>query len=119
MLKTDFYRVRNLQLGEGNLSCELVFNEGHDIFGGHFPQQPVVPGVCMIQIIKELLEEHLNLRLLLKSTGPVKFLQLITPEVIPEVHIQWKPTENGYAVNAVMRKDADLFKINGLYEISE
>ena len=70
----------------------------------------------MLQIVKELLEQQLDRKLILRSTGQVKFLQLITPDISPEVHINWKESENGFLVTASFRKDADLFKLSGTME---
>lgn len=116
MLMNDFFTFHDLQAGDHNLVCNVMFNKQHAIFKGHFPEQPVVPGVCMMQIVKELLQRHLNKTFLLRNTGQVKFLQLITPEVNPEINISWKESDQKYFVNAIFRKDADLFKFTGVYE---
>lgn len=116
MLMNDFYTVHELQPSLDSLSCVVVFNSTHQIFEGHFPGQPVVPGVCMVQITKELLQQQLDKSLILRSTGQVKFLQLITPDVIPEVNISWKETDKGYLVGASFKKDADLFKLTCIFE---
>ena len=113
----DFYTIHELQPSLDSLSCIIVFNGSHHIFDGHFPGQPVVPGVCMVQMVKELLQQQFDKSLILRSTGQIKFLQLITPEVMPEIHISWKETDNGYLVNAGFKKDTDLFKLTGTFEI--
>ena len=51
MLMNDFYTISDLQTEEFSISCKATFNKDHDIFNGHFPGQPVVPGVCMMQMI--------------------------------------------------------------------
>ena len=116
MLKNDFYTVHELQSSHSSLSCIIVFDRSHAIFEGHFPGQPVVPGVCMMQIVRELLEQQTNRKLLLRQAAQVKFLRLITPEVSPEVQVSWTKSEQGYQVSASFRKDADLFKLSGLLE---
>lgn len=116
MLKTDFYTVHELQSTHESMSCSLVFNQAHSIFNGHFPGQPVVPGVCMIQIVRELLEQQFDMTLRLRSAAQVKFLRLITPADEPVVHIEWKETAGGYAVNAGFKLDADLFKLSAIFE---
>jgi 3-hydroxyacyl-[acyl-carrier-protein] dehydratase len=116
MLMSDFYTVHELQSSNDRLSCLIVFNQTHRIFEGHFPQQPVVPGVCTIQIVKELLEQQLDRKLILRSASQVKFLQLITPDIVPEVSISWKQTGETYSVNAVLKKDKDLFKFSGMFD---
>jgi len=117
MLLNDFYSVRDPQQSDDSSSCIVVFNGSHEIFNGHFPSQPVVPGVCMMQMIKELMQRQLNKQLLLHSAGQVKFLQLITPEISPEVHLSWKAHEPGYLVNASFRQGSDLFKFSGLFKV--
>jgi 3-hydroxyacyl-[acyl-carrier-protein] dehydratase len=117
MLMNDFYTVSELHSEEHSISCKASFNKDHDIFNGHFPGQPVVPGVCMMQMVKELLEQQFGKKLILRSTGQVKFLRLITPEIAPLVGISWKDTDSGYLVTALFKDEIDLFKLSGTYNI--
>ncbi len=93
MLIDDFYSCRDVKAGDSEYSCTLVFNAAHDIFKGHFPGNPVVPGVCTMEIIKELLQQQVGKSLVLRSTGNVKFLKLVTPDMAPVIKIGWKETE--------------------------
>jgi 3-hydroxyacyl-[acyl-carrier-protein] dehydratase len=118
MLMNDFYTVSGIQQEANALSCSVVFNAAHAIFNGHFPGHPVVPGVCMLEIIKELLQQQTGTKMTLRQAGNVKFLQLITPEVQPVFHITWKSAENGYSVVAtISNKNTALFKMNGEYSV--
>ena len=45
----------------------------------HFPNVPIVPGVCQIQIITELLEMYLGKRLYLSEVKNIKFLSVLEP----------------------------------------
>ena len=113
----DFYSIEYLQREPNSVSCRIVFNAQHDIFKGHFPQQPVVPGVCMMQMVKELLEAQTDQNLWLRNAGQVKFLQLITPDVQPTINISWKQEDAGYNVKAAFSNDtSDLFKLSGSFE---
>lgn len=117
MMMNDFYAIAGLDCTADSIRCVATFNKEHSIFEGHFPGQPIVPGVCMIQMVKDLLEQLLGKSLLLRSTGQVKFLQLITPEISPEVNISWKVEGNTLVVNAVFMSTAPLFKLSGTYEV--
>lgn len=118
MLKNDFYTVHDPEPGNNSLVCRIIFNAGHDIFKGHFPQQPVVPGVCMMQIVKELLEEQTGKKLFLQQAPQVKFLQLTLPETEPEITINWSADGDLFSVNAVFKKEGTaLFKMNGTLKI--
>ena len=116
-MQNEIHNISNFQLEEGKLSCNVSYDANHEIFSGHFPEQPVVPGVCTMDMIKELLQTALDKKLILRSTGQVKFLQLILPDVQPEVLITWQIADNGYNVAASLKaNEAFLFKMNGVFE---
>jgi len=82
-------------------SCILMDPE-HPIFKGHFPGNPVLPGVCTVQIAKELLEKSLAKDLMLTRAGSVKYLGFISPVSTPEVTFNLavnKIQENYFACN--------------------
>lgn len=82
MLLKDFYTVQKLEnVSEGKYDAVVQLNNQHDIFKGHFPGNPVTPGVCMMQIIKELSQEILGSSLFMTSSSNVKFMALINPDV--------------------------------------
>ncbi len=119
MLMNDFYKIEYIQRDPNSVSCKVSFNTQHDIFKGHFPSQPVVPGVCMMEMVKELLEQQTDEALWLRDAGNVKFLQLITPDVSPIINISWQKNKQGYEVNASFKNEvSDLFKLTGKFEPS-
>jgi len=116
MLLNDFYTCQDVIRNDADFSAVIIFNAGHDIFKGHFPGHPVAPGVCMMEIVKELLQQQTGKKLMLHTAGNVKFLQLITPDSQPLLNLQWKENENGYSVNATFRSESSfLFKLDGKY----
>lgn len=68
-------------------SVQVVLNPQHPVYGGHFPGQPVVPGVCMLQIIKECVEEICKHTLQYKQIASCKFLSAINPNETPELKL--------------------------------
>ena len=117
MLMNDLYSCRDVQATENDSTCTIDFNANHDIFKGHFPGQPVVPGVCMMEMVKELFQQQTGKNVWLRSAGNVKFLQLITPDLSPLVKINWKENGDSYDINASFHLDtAVLFKMNGTYD---
>ena len=112
----DFYTCHDTESREAELSCCIVFNADHAIFKGHFPGQPVVPGVCMMEIVKELLQSTVNKPLMLRNVRSVKFLGFISPDMQPVVNVKWKEGEGGYVVTASFGLNgAALFKLDGVY----
>jgi 3-hydroxyacyl-[acyl-carrier-protein] dehydratase len=86
----------------GRLRAVLRINPGHSIFDGHFPGQPVVPGVCMIQIVKELLMTVTGEEPLLKGGDIFKFLAILDPTKNDRVNadITYENDEAGLHVQA-------------------
>ena len=95
MLLQDFYSVDTLNsVSEGKYIASITLNKHHAIFKGHFPGNPVTPGVCMMQIIKEITESILKVSLTMVSTSNVKFMALINPEVNAKLTLDLEIFEN-------------------------
>ncbi len=89
MLLKDFYTVNAIdQKDENNYSVVIRVNENHEVFTGHFPGNPIMPGVCMMQIIKELTAQITQCNLVMQSLSNVKFMALINPFVTPELKLE-------------------------------
>lgn len=89
MLLKDFYTVENVEkISDEKYNATVFLNKEHAIFKGHFPGNPVTPGVCMMQIIKELSQDILGSSLILKSSSNVKFMALINPEVNAKLRLE-------------------------------
>jgi 3-hydroxyacyl-[acyl-carrier-protein] dehydratase len=120
MLEGDFFRILSRQgpdddpslPGVRNLKMTVGLNAGHAIFGGHFPGNPVVPGVCQIQMVREGVESSLRIKTRLTSADQVKFLSLIVPEVHPVLELNCKikaDTGQGLGVSAVISDHETVF----------
>lgn len=89
MLLQDFYTIKSIDKNDDHNYVVVIFvNEKHDVFKGHFPGNPIMPGVCMMQIIKELTEQITNTTLVMQSLSNVKFMALINPFVTPELKLE-------------------------------
>ena len=98
MLK-EFYTLNSLEKQDAeNYLCTLTLNPQHAIFKGHFPGNPITPGVCMMQIIKNLTEEITRHKLFLAKTTNVKFMALINPITHPILQLTL----------TIQHKDADI-----------
>lgn len=76
------------------ITAAINLQSSHEIFGGHFPGRPVLPGVCMLQISQELLEKATGSPLIMRRTGQVKFLQPVDPAIKNQLHISIRTTDN-------------------------
>ena len=92
--------------------ASIDINASHHIFGGHFPGHPVVPGVCMLQMIKEILETAVEKKTQLQKADFLKFLSVINPLENPAINVEFSYQEKEDAavvVNGRLFKDAVTF----------
>jgi 3-hydroxyacyl-[acyl-carrier-protein] dehydratase len=89
MVLKDFYNIVSQEkTADSKYTITILINEKHEVFKGHFPGNPIMPGVCMIQIIKELTESITQSSLMIQTLSNVKFMALINPEVNPELRLE-------------------------------
>lgn len=120
MLLKDFYEITSFEKTEGQkYVAHIIINKSHDVFKGHFPGNPVTPGVCMMQIIKELTQQAVNAQLMMKSASNIKFMALINPEVNPELKLELEITEAEDASvkvkNTTYFEDTTALKLSCIY----
>ncbi|MDR0228196.1 MAG: 3-hydroxyacyl-ACP dehydratase [Flavobacteriaceae bacterium] len=91
MLIENFYTVQEVaETASANYVAKIKLNAAHAVFKGHFPNNPVMPGICMIQIIKELSETVLKQDLFMEQVSNVKFMTLINPEKCADLTIEFQ-----------------------------
>jgi 3-hydroxyacyl-[acyl-carrier-protein] dehydratase len=80
------YTIGHFKVDEnGRVDAGIHLCREHPVFEGHFPGNPILPGVCTVQIIKELLEKALNKPFILMKAGNIKYLGFINPDLHPEI----------------------------------
>jgi 3-hydroxyacyl-[acyl-carrier-protein] dehydratase len=120
-----FYKELNSTFSkenEQNFSSTVEINAGHPIFHGHFKQVPITPGVCIIQMIKEIVSEKLKLELFLEEGDNIKFLAMVNPLETPKLTIQFQLTfvDIGLVCVAACSTDASVcVKFKGKFKMIE
>ena len=93
MLIEGLYTVQNLEQNEEEVKAKVKLHKEHEVFKGHFPGNPIMPGVCMIQMIKELTEQVTGKELFLSVASNVKFMAKINPEENEVIDLALKISE--------------------------
>ena len=91
-LINSLYKIVAKDVVESSLRYDILLDANHFIYQAHFPGEPITPGVCLIQIAKELLEEHLNLKFNIQMIKNVKFLNVISPVERPQITYVFEKT---------------------------
>lgn len=121
MLKDNFFFIKCVEVNDLELIFSLSINESHEIFEDHFPNQPVTPGVTLIQMVEECLEEYFQKKLKVKTIANVKFLNVLNPTESNQFNIVINYIENSeeLKVKAVGENDEKVFfKLSGIYLFS-
>lgn len=119
ILLNDFFTINDKVTSETEIWAELHINSDHKIFEGHFPNQPVVPGVCMMQMVKEVLESVIGKETNLKQAADMKFLAVINPLENNLIHasIKYSSDESGNTnvVASLFKDELVHFKFKGQF----
>lgn len=81
----NLYHIVSKDVVDASICYNIHLDASHFIYQAHFPDEPITPGVCIIQIARELLEEHLGIGLEIQKVKNVKFLNVISPLATPNV----------------------------------
>lgn len=123
MLLDNFYFIRSYEPADLSLKAVLEFDNTHSIFKGHFPEVPVVPGVCMMQIVKELFEKHSGKTVRLTKVPLMKFLSLINPlqNATVQIDLQYSQVDdNNFLITAsLLNENVVYFKFKGVAMVSD
>ena len=99
ILLNDFYTIINRDASDSTVRAKISINPTHMIFEGHFPGLPIVPGVCMMQIIREIMEVTTERSLMIVGADNMKFLSVINPDQNPEVDVSITYSEDSGTFN--------------------
>lgn len=90
MLLNDLYTIQSLTETQNGIQATVQLRADHAIFKGHFPGQPVLPGVCMMEMIAEITGKYLEKEFRIYGGPLIKFLHMIDPLHHPLISLEIK-----------------------------
>ena len=114
LLENKFYRILSEERSEGlSAKYHVAILSECDVYNGHFPGDPVCPGVCNIETIKECAILLSGEQLRYSTIKQCRLTALATPTVCPEVDVQvsLSPLGEGYSVQASIADDKQTYMI--------
>lgn len=121
MNEMDFYQMLDDQKSDDGWIMTFSLNPKHRIFEGHFPGQPILPGVCMVQIVKDAVCRLTGKNCFLAEARQIKFLEMIIPDEkdIFSFRLMKTETEDSCFVQASFEKAGKtVFKFQGSFKLS-
>lgn len=87
---TDAPELTHLELDSARgLRARFHIGLNHPVFRGHFPGQPVLPGVAQIHWAVRTAQRHLSCRGRFSGLEALKFRRLIVPPADIELDLDW------------------------------
>jgi len=118
MLKDGFFTIKEAVDLENGQTYRIALNASHPIFQAHFAGNPIMPGACVVQLIKELATDYFGRTFFTCGVKNMKFLQAINPLESPEISVRliFSQQEAGrISVSALMSNDDTVFSKSTLF----
>jgi len=90
------------------------------VFEGHFPDNPILPGVVMVEAVRVSLGQLFQKDFRLQSALSIKFLAVLNPEECREVNLSIKHSEvgDGQKIDAnLYLEEKVFFKMKAVYQV--
>ena len=81
LLDNLYYVVNRHLVDDEQWRLMIKFNTSHPVFDGHFPDHPIVPGACLVQIAQELTSVLRQEPIRFAKISNLKFRQPIVPSM--------------------------------------
>jgi 3-hydroxyacyl-[acyl-carrier-protein] dehydratase len=104
------------------VKADITLNPLHQIFEAHFPGRPILPGVYMMQMVKEVVEVWTDKKIRLVLGQDLKFLSVINPEENTMVQLEIKISTEGEKIRVVAQLLSNavvFFKFKGVFVKSD
>jgi 3-hydroxyacyl-[acyl-carrier-protein] dehydratase len=112
----DFFTYQIESKHADTIKAIVSINARHPLYKGHFPGQPVTPGVVLIEIIRQVLSGMLHKKLIFSAAKEIKFIAAVIPTEITEIKltIEYKQSPEGIEANCVFSGNEQIFtKLKG------
>ena len=86
----DAFRDDLHEIRDGVFSASFVFDPGLSVFAGHFPGNPLLPGIMEIEIIRRVAEAARAGRFRIDTVSRAKFTGPIRPGDVISVEVALK-----------------------------
>ena len=102
MLLNSLYTIESLNKEGQKISAELFIDQAHEIFSGHFPSQPVLPGVCLLEMVKDIIKETYGHSYNMTKSNNIKYLSIVDPTQNSKLRFELKVEEIENSLNTTV-----------------
>lgn len=106
------YKIQSYQSEEaGAFGHHLYFNANHEVFGAHFPGNPIVPGAVLIDVVRSAASDVLGKEMRVVEVKNAKFITVIVPDsdVTLNITSRCAQAENGVLFKSVVSDSEKIY----------
>lgn len=93
VLQDNLFSIMSQAQEDGQPAFQVQIHKEWPIYKAHFPGHPITPGVCIVQMILELLQAHLGRKVSLRNAKTVKYTAIISPDEVSELSVSFPKIE--------------------------
>jgi 3-hydroxyacyl-[acyl-carrier-protein] dehydratase len=93
VLQDNLFSIMSQAQKDGQPAFQVRIHKEWPIYKAHFPGHPITPGVCIVQMIQELLQVHLGRKVSLRKAKTVKYTAIISPDEVSELSVSFPKIE--------------------------
>lgn len=75
----NYYRILSQAIGDNSAEFTIELCDDCPVYAGHFPGNPIAPGACNIEMVRECASIALNRDVRIAEIKLCKFLRIIRP----------------------------------------
>ncbi|MBL0911225.1 MAG: hypothetical protein IBJ09_02545 [Bacteroidia bacterium] len=98
------YTIQTTEHTNDQITATFTLREDDPVFSGHFPGQPVLPGVLQMRLVADVISRCLHKKAVLKEAAAIKFLAPVVPGIYHSFSVQVHYTLDG----AMLKADAQI-----------
>lgn len=93
VLQDNLFSIMSQAQEDGQPAFQVRIHKEWPIYKAHFPGHPITPGVCIVQMIQELLQVHLGRKVSPRKAKTVKYTAIISPDEVSELSVSFPKIE--------------------------
>lgn len=109
-----FYKITEFIEKEDGFRSIVELMEKHPIYDGHFPLEPIVPGVCTLTIIRKCISIYSQKKVSFDKIKECKFISVVRPSYGLSIVIDITMTGENVVSAIVYNKDNIVLKLKAL-----
>jgi len=94
-LQNNLYTLVNKKIiNEEVCKYRIALKAECEIFKVHFPSTPIIPGSCILDMAKELVEDFVNMKISMREVNNIRFYDPISPITDSEIDFYFEKEES-------------------------